>query len=160
MVSVTVTALLAGGVLLLAVESGRPRELRGARSRAVLGCSVALSVAAVWSLVGNQALFAGKDALGRKDWTTASDDARRARALLPWSFEPDVVLGDAEVGLGDRSAALRAYRAAVDRDPENWVTWLRLAQVARGGERTTAYARVHDLNPIQKHLPGETSSGG
>jgi hypothetical protein len=32
--------------------------------------------------------------------------------------------------------------------------------VARGGERTTAYARVHDLNPIQKHLPGETSSGG
>ena len=35
------------------------------------------------------------------------------------------------------------------------VAWLRLAQVASGSERTHAYARVHELNPLEEALPGE-----
>ena len=114
-----------------------------------------MSVFAVWSLVGNQALFAARDAVAREDWSAADEHGRRARALLFWSVEPDVVLGDAAAGSGDREGALRAYRDAVAADPNNWVTWLRLAQVARGSERAAAYDRVHELNPREEGLPGE-----
>jgi hypothetical protein len=116
---------------------------------------VLLSVSAVWSLVGNQALFAARDAVAREDWSAADRDGRRARALLFWSFEPDVVLGDAAAGSGDREGALHAYRDAVAADPNNWATWLRLAQVARGSERAAAYDRVRELNPREQGLPGE-----
>lgn len=118
-----------------------------------------MSLAAVVSLVGNQALFAGREALARDDWSEARADAKRARSLLPWSYEPSVVLGDAYAGLGDREAALRAYRDAVARDGRKWAAWLRLAQVARGDERRDAYARVRKLNPREGALPGEDSPG-
>jgi tetratricopeptide (TPR) repeat protein len=104
--------------------------------------------------VGNQALFAGQEAVRRKDWVDARDDGRRAQALLFWSAEPDLVLGDAAAGLGDRTSALESYRDAVAADPESWVAWLRLAQVARGAERADAYRRVRELNPREEGLPG------
>jgi O-antigen ligase len=155
MVGVTLTALLAGGAGLVASERGASRSL-GLRARgALVAAGVLLSVFATWSLVGNQALFAARDALGRKDWSSAGDHGRRARSLLFWSYEPDVVLGDAAAGSGDRDGALRAYRDAVAADPNNWVTWLRLAQVARGPERAAAYDRVRQLNPREEGLPGE-----
>ena len=134
----TLTALLAGTVGLV-----------------LIAACVALSVCAVWSLVGNQALFAGREALARKDWVEARDHARRARALLFWSAEPELVLGDAAAGMGDRRGALQAYRDAAATDPRSWVVWLRLAQVARGRERTDAYRHVRRLNPREEGLPGE-----
>jgi tetratricopeptide (TPR) repeat protein len=90
-----------------------------------------------------------------KEWQAARRDGRRAHALLPWSIEPELALGDAAAGAGDREGALEAYREAVTRDPSNWVAWLRLAQVERGAERARAYARVHRLNPREENLPGE-----
>ena len=160
MVGLTLTGLLAGSVGLLAAERGPAARLRGIPHVVALGGAVALSVAAVWSLVGNQALFAGQEALARKDWAAAAHDGRRARALLFWSYEPDLVVGDAEAGLGDREGALASYRSAVARDPENWAAWLRLAQVASGAERAHAYARVHALNPVERDLPGEDAGSG
>jgi hypothetical protein len=135
-----------------------------AGSRLVLvGLTGTLSVLAVWSLVGNQALFAGAEAVARKDWSEARDHAVRAQSLLPWSHEPDFVRGDAAAGLGDREGALRAYREgalrayrdAVAADPRNWIAWLRVAQVARGAESGAAYNRVRRLNPLEEGLPGE-----
>jgi hypothetical protein len=159
-VGVTCAALLAGGTCMLAAERRRRAPLPdAARVPLLVGASV-LSVVAVVSLVGNQALFAARDAARGKDWAAARDDARRAKALLPWSFEPLIVRGDAEAGLGDRAAALGAYRSAVSMDSENWVAWLRLAQVARGAERAAAYARVRALNPLEEDLPGEASATG
>ena len=155
MVGLTMTALLAGSVGLLASER-RSRELMLPGSRlALFGLTATLSVLAVWSLVGNQALFAGAAAVARKDWSAARDHAVRADSLLPWSYEPDIVRGDAAAGLGDREGALRAYRDAVATDPRNWVAWLRLAQVARGAESGAAYDRVRRLNPLEEGLPGE-----
>lgn len=152
MVSLTTTALLAGSSGLLASER-RPRGLLHPGSRlALFGVTATLSVLAVWSLVGNQALFAGREALAREDWSDARDHARRAEALLVWSYEPQFVLGDASAGLGDRDGALRAYRDAVATDPRNWVAWFRLAQVARGAERSAAYHRVRRLNPLDEGL--------
>jgi hypothetical protein len=154
MVSLTTTALLVGSSGLL-VSERRPRGLLHPGSRlALFGVTATLSVLAVWSLVGNQALFAGREAVAREDWTDARDHARRAEALLVWSYEPQFVLGDAAAGLGDRDGALRAYRDAVATDPRNWVAWYRLAQVARGAERSAAYHRVRRLNPLEEGLPG------
>jgi O-antigen ligase len=154
MVSLTTTALLVGSTGLLASER-RPRGLLHPGSRlALFGVSATLSVLAVWSLVGNQALFAGREAVAREDWSDARDHARRAQALLVWSYEPELVLGNAYAGLGDRDGALRAYRDAIATDPRNWVAWFRLAQVARGAERSAAYDRVRRLNPREEGLPG------
>lgn len=154
MVAVTMTALLAGSAALLADERGLPRRLSAAWRSGLIAAAALLSVAATWSLVGNQALFAAREAATRKDWVEAREHGRRARALLFWSAEPDLVLGDAAAGLGDRAEALRNYRAAVDADPRSWVAWLHVAQVARGAERTAAYRRVHELNPREEGLPG------
>jgi O-antigen ligase len=155
MVGVTLTALLAGSAGLLASERRAPRPLAEGTRFALVGVTTALTIFGIVSLVGNQALFAGREALAREEWQEARDHARRAEALLPWSFEPELVLGDAAAGLGDREAALGAYRDAVADDPENWVAWLRLGQVARGSERATAYQRVRELNPLEEGLPGE-----
>jgi O-antigen ligase len=155
MVGVTLVALLAGGAGLVASERGTPSPL-GLRGRGpFVAAGVLLSVFAAWSLVGNQALFAAREALARKDWRSADEHARRARTLLFWSYEPDLVVGDAAAGSGDREGALRAYRDAVGADPSNWVAWLRLAQVARGSEQAAAYDRVRQLNPREEGLPGE-----
>ena len=160
MVGVTVTAFLAGGVALLASERrGRTPIPKVARSL-LISASIVLTVLSVVSLVGNQALFAGREALLRRDWAAAQGHARRAQALLPWSFEPELALGDAAAGVGDRRAALDAYRHAVATDPRKWALWLRLAQVARGAERAAAYDRVRDLNPLEKDLPGEGRASG
>jgi O-antigen ligase len=157
MTGLTVTALLAGSVALLGFDKpGRPSGLSTDR-RVALVASVGLSTFAIVSLVGNQALFASKEEVARGEWTSAQSDARRARALLPWSYEPYLVLGDAAARLGDRSATIEAYRSAVAKDPRNWGAWLRLAQVERGAARRAAYAKVHELNPLQEDLPGESS---
>ena len=88
--------------------SSRCRCSRGAARVAVATLTSALSVLAVWSLVGNQALFAGREALIPRG---VERGARRRRtcagALALWSHEPDIVLGDAAAGLGDREGALR-----------------------------------------------------
>jgi hypothetical protein len=153
-VGVTAAALLAGGVALVAARRGSPRLLRPRVRVPLLWVSVVLSAGAVVSLVGNQALFAGVEELARDDPAAAVEHARRAQALLVWSFEPELVLGDAAAAAGDREGALRAYRDAVATDPRSWVAWLRLAQVARGRERLQAYARVRQLNPLETSLPG------
>jgi hypothetical protein len=155
MAGLTSTALLAGSVGLLAAERRSRDALLPSSRLALVGVTGTLSVLAVWSLVGNQALFAGREAVARKGWSDARDDARRAQALLQWSHEPDLVRGDAEAGLGNRDGALSAYRDAVEKDPENWIAWLRVAQVARGAERAAAYDRVRELNPREEGLPGE-----
>ena len=155
MVGLTATALLTGSAGLLASER-RARGLMLPSSRlALFGLTATLSVLAVWSLVGNQALFAGREAVARKDWSDARDHAVRAQSLLPWSHEPDLVLGDAAAGRGDRDGAIRAYRDAVAMDPRNWVAWLRLAQVVRGAESAAAYDQVRRLNPLEEGLSGE-----
>ncbi len=154
MVGVTMTALLVGSVALLGAERRRRGRLRGGVRGVAIVASVALSALAVVSLVGNQALFAGREALAANDPATARDHARRAQALLFWSHEPHIVLGDAAAASGRREVALEEYREAIAIDPRNWVAWLRFAQVARGAERRMAYERAQELNPRERDLPG------
>jgi O-Antigen ligase len=154
MVGVTLTAFLAGCVGLLASDRHRLQHQLGDRTRLVLvSVATAASAFAVWSLVGNQALFAARAAADAHDWEAASDHARRAEVLLRWSHEPDLVLGDAAAAQGDRTSAARYFRHAVRKDSRNWVAWVKLAQAASGSERRAAYARAGQLNPREaEHL--------
>jgi tetratricopeptide (TPR) repeat protein len=158
MVGVTLVALLAGGAAMLTAERRTVRPVPDPARWLLLGASVGLTVLALVSLVGNQALFAGREAVAREDWSEADEHARRAEALLPWSFEPHIVRGDAAAGRGDRERAVEHYRRAIEDDGRSWVAWLRLGQVARGAERRAAYERVHELNPRETSLPGEPES--
>jgi tetratricopeptide (TPR) repeat protein len=155
MVGVTTTALLVGSVGLVSAERHRRGLLLPGSRLALVGVTGALSVFAVWSLVGNQALFAAREAIARQEWSEARDHARRAQTLLVWTSEPELALGDSYAGLGDRDGALDAYRDAVETDPRNWLAWLRVARVARGAESGAAYDRVRELNPREEGLPGE-----
>ena len=110
---------------------------------------------AVWSLVGNQALFAGREALARRSGATRASTLAGRRRCFPGRTSRTSCSATRLPGLGDREGALRAYRDAVEADPRNWVAWLRLAQVARGAERGAAYDRVRRLNPLEEGLPGE-----
>jgi hypothetical protein len=150
MVAVTTTAFLAGAVPLLATERRAAKRISASARIGLIVGAVVLSLAATWSLVGNQALFAAREAIARDEWAEARDHGRRARALLFWSAEPDLVLGAAAAGLGDRNEAIENYRAAVETDPRNWTAWFRLAQVSRGAERAAAFRRVHELNPREE----------
>jgi tetratricopeptide (TPR) repeat protein len=154
-VGVTVLALLAGGVALLVAERRTPRQLPDAARWPLLAGAFGLTVLALVSLVGNQALFAGREAVAREEWREGDDHARLAERLLPWSFEPHLVRGDAAAGLGERTRALEEYREAVEIDPRNWIAWHRLAQVARDSERLAAFRRVRELNPREGPPPGE-----
>ena len=155
MVGVTITALLAGSIGLVTAERGAPRPAsrwscsagvdRGLRPPQPLrGLEPRRQPGAVRGPRGAHAQGLGGSSRRR----------RRARALLFWSAEPELVLGDAAAGLGNRQGALREYRDAVATDPRNWVAWLRVAQVARGAERVAAYRRVRQLNPREEGLPG------
>ena len=90
--------------------------------------------------------------MATRDWNDARA-CRKAEALLPWSYEPHVVYGDAAAGLGDRKAAIAAYRRALNLAPDNWVVWLRLANASLGKQRVQAYRHVHKLNPLETGLP-------
>jgi O-antigen ligase len=155
MVGLTATAFLVGSACLVSAERRVQGHLLPGSRLALVGVTSTLSVLAVWSLVGNQALFAARDAIERKELTDARDHARRAQALLFWSHEPDLVRGDAAARLGDREGAVRARRDAVEKDPRNWLAWLLLAQVERGAERDAALDRVRELNPRVEGLPGD-----
>ncbi len=160
LVGVTMVALLAGSTALLASERGLRVPLGPNVRLGLVAGSMALSIAAVVSLVGNQALFAGRDAVADREWKAALGHARKAETLLPWSYEPHVVYGDAAAGLGDRRGAIAAYGRALDRAPNNWRIWFRLAEVSQGAQRVRAYRRVHELNPFQAGLPAYAYRAG
>ena len=109
----------------------------------------------MWSLVGNQALFAGREAVARKEWAEARHDARRAQALLLWS--PSRTSCSAMLPRASATARARCARIAT-RSRRIRATGLHgsaLAQVARGAESDAAYDRVRELNPLEEGLPGE-----
>jgi O-antigen ligase len=147
MVGLTLTAFLAGGVALLAGERALPRPLTGGFRGALVVSAVGLTLFAVVSLVGNQALFAGREAFARGEWARAAEHGRRADSILRWSTEPELVIGDAAARAGEREAALEQYREAVRADERQWIFWLRLAQGTTGRERREALQRLRELNP-------------
>jgi hypothetical protein len=99
-------------------------------------------------LVGNIAAARSGNAIRSTEWAHAASQARKAAAWAPWSARPRFVLSQAESALGKRDAAIAAARAAVEREPRNYLYWAWLSTIARGAERASAHRRAVELNPL------------
>jgi hypothetical protein len=115
----------------------------------VLGVTTVL---ATLSLIGNMPLSRSYQAANRGDYRTAIRDAHEAADFQPWSYLPWMEIGSANQALGNKAAALSAYRTAALRDPVRWEPWVSLAALATGRQRTHALEVASRLNPLGYQL--------
>jgi O-antigen ligase len=159
--------LLAGlGVAALRPERPEPGRRLALAPRVALGGALALLAALVVS-------FYLGDVSIRKARTTSSnepaerlDAAETAEKLLPWSTAPLYLKAGAHEDLGERAAARRDLREALDAEPDNFVTYALLGdlEVRAGRDRRARamYRRALALNPrdvgLRKLSRGEFGS--
>src|SRR5919198_2014211 len=122
-VAATAPAFFVLGVLLGSVAPARPP-----RGRPVLAAVAAAAARASLSSLTAPWLAARRvddsyAALGRGDLSGAASAARDAHDLNPLSLDPYQAQAAADIVAGARAAALREYRRAADRQPENSETW-------------------------------------
>ncbi len=142
--SVTLAALLCGAALLAA--PGRP--LGAAARQVALWGAIALAGVGVYTLASQIPMSRLRSAAAHNDWPAAARDARHASELAPWSEEPWVTLGEADLNAGRLPQARVALLEALAKNPSNWATWLDLARASTGAERAKALARSRALNPL------------
>jgi hypothetical protein len=147
----TLVALTAAAAI-LGSAGARPGGTSERRRIVLLAAVLALVPVAAFLGLGARAEAASADAAAARDYDRAIADARRAERLAPWSVEPLLLLGRAQVGSGDRSAAAVTFRRATRHAPESWRTWYELAAVTRGAERAMAVRRARALNPRERLL--------
>jgi len=112
---------------------------RSVRNRYAVPALVALTVAGVLALAGNTALVAG--------------NPQRALRFAPYSSDAWQALGDLRRASGDHAGAVRAYRRAVELDPNDWRAWSELAGLSKGEPRRLALAKAARLNPFGGTTP-------
>jgi hypothetical protein len=144
--AVTLTAVACG---VAAVSDGGTQGLRLSISVRGVAAAVATAVAAfaVVVTVGNRALAEAGNALVHGDRGAAYVDAQRAARWMPWSAEPQILVGEMDVARGQRAAGLTTLRNAVGKAPRSFVAWYALAGAATGAERRHAALEVVRLNP-------------
>ncbi len=129
-------------------SSGHSRWGGAALLTAVLGLVPVVAV----TTIGNRAGAASVEAFDKREFDRAAAEARTAERLAPWSVEPLVHLGRAQVGAGNREAARATFRRATMREPEHWRSWLELAAASDGDARAAALRRARALNPLEGHI--------
>jgi tetratricopeptide (TPR) repeat protein len=153
--AVTVAAL-AAGVALIALRARPGSDLvPGFRLRVAAGAVAALMAGAAFvGLVGSSALAASDDAAvaSPPDLEEAADEARKAQDWAPWSSEPWQRLGEAQLGQGDLTGARESFGEAIDKEPGDWLLWLRLAEASSGAEREAALREAERLNPLADEI--------
>ena len=90
-----------------------------------------------------------------RGWQTdlqgAYDDLDRAESLDPFSDEPPLAEGSIAREAGDRARAVKAFREAIDRTPEAWVSHFYLGELLEQEGDTEAAQREFEtasgLNP-------------
>jgi hypothetical protein len=143
--SVTLAALLCGAVL-LAVPDARPLAPPGRRI-AVAG-AILLAATGVYTIASQLPLTHLSSSTAHRNWPAAERNARHAGALAPWSAQPWLELGEAELNAGRLGFARQALRKAAAKSPRDWTVWADLARTTTGRERAQAIARAAALNPL------------
>ena len=144
----TVPALLCAAVLVsLAVEPDG-RSVVGPRRALGLALAAPVLAVALVAHVGNRAVSASENAAIRDEPQLALDEAKRAIAWAPWSEQPWLLRGEAELQLGDDEAARRSFERSLELNPESWAAWLDLAAVTNGADHSHALDRAEKLNPV------------
>ncbi len=149
--AVTVAALAAGAALIALRAPPGSALVPGFRLRVAAGAVAALMAGAAFvGLVGSSALAASDDAAVATppDLEKASDEARKAEDWAPWSSEPWQRLGEAQLSQGDLDGARASFREAIDKEPTDWLLWLRLAEASSGPAREAALREAERLNPL------------
>jgi hypothetical protein len=135
----------------VALMSSTPRQLVpvgwSLTTRAALAVTlVAAAGLSLAPLISEEYINSGRQALS-SHFDVAVRDGRNATRWAPWSSNAWMLRGDAAVGVGDFAAARHYYMRAISEDPQNWMTWRRLAGVVSGSEQTRVLAQVHRLHP-------------
>jgi tetratricopeptide (TPR) repeat protein len=154
--ALTAPAMVIVGLL---IGTGRPpvRAVRRPLLAAAAGLAslaLAFSVVAPWLAV--RKVEEAYAALDERDIQAARDAVAKARDLNPLSLDPiraEAAVADRE---GNRQQALEHYAAAVELQPENWVTWYELARYEEDvGLRQAAIRHVQQaqrLDPLNPRL--------
>jgi hypothetical protein len=143
--SVSLVAVLSAAFLLSV--AGPP--LRGRARDALLASAVLLAAAGIYTIASQLPLSRLAVAINRGDWAAAERDAKQASAVAPWSEQPWLQLGAAELNAGRLVSARPALRKAVAAAPGDWAAWLDLARASSGRARASALARAVKLNPLE-----------
>src|SRR5439155_16164303 len=130
---VTVAALMVSGALLLSARSAHLTP-SGSRLRrlALLAAVASVTGFVVFALVGNNAADSSTRALLSERFEAAESDARTAVRWTPWSPEPWLLLGQAQLEQGDRLAARASFGRAISKDDGDWESWYVLALASDG----------------------------
>jgi hypothetical protein len=136
-VTAPVFALL-GSACAPAVRIDRPPAGRGRARLALAAGAVTLAVSTVPPFLSQRYVDDAYEAW-QSDPARAYDDLDRARSLNPLSVEPLLAEGAIARASGDRPRAVEAFRAAIDKRPEEWVSYYLLAVLH--AHRSPAQAR-------------------
>jgi cytochrome c-type biogenesis protein CcmH/NrfG len=137
------------------LASPAPRRLPARIRYGVLGASLILAVGGIYTIAARLPLNRLDHALAKQQWAKAEAEAQQASDLAPWSSEPWLALGEAELTNGLTPQAQAALRTATRKDPNNWVTWWDLARATGDGEREDALLHVAELNPRAPKATGD-----
>lgn len=142
---IPIVALLLGAVLLVAAR--KERASSGLARSGAAAATGLVAVAACAAAVGNGAFDAQAHAATTGDWARARTLAARAERWQPWSAEPLLALGRAQVATGDLRDARTSFARAARMAPSDWRPWYDLAAASHGERRRAALVRVARLVP-------------
>lgn len=144
---IALTGLLTGSLLLVARRHGPVRRI-GAPTRSVWGLGAVLAAAfALIAAIGNGALARANTANQAHQYAVAESQARLAQRWMPWSPDPLLALGGAQLESGNVIDATASFRQAISIDARDWQAWLDLAAGTQGSVRAHAIARARSLYP-------------
>lgn len=140
--AVALCGLLCGTALVAAEPLGRVVRLTAA-----VPAAAALAAVVFVLQVGNTALRSAQTAVDAGNTVAAAGDARRAIAWQPWTSQPRLVLGEAQLAAGNIAAAARSFARVTHDDPGNAEAWYQLALATSGARRNLALRRAILLDP-------------
>jgi hypothetical protein len=144
---IALTGLLTGSLLLVASRRGPEGTVAGSlRFAGVVGALAAASFALI-AAIGNAALGHANSANVEHRYAVAQSQARLAHRWMPWSSDPVLALGEAQLESGDAAGATVSFRDAVANDPRSWQAWIDLAASTQGRTRKHAIAKARSLYP-------------
>jgi hypothetical protein len=145
--AVTLVALISAGVILAQTRTDNSYRI-GRRTRWAAGGLLAVAAAlAALGLAASHALSAGASALAADNPKAALADAATAKTYAPWSDQPYIIAGRAQLQQGHRAAAQASFQSAVRHEPSDWVARELLMQSSLGQQRVAARNKLIALDP-------------
>ena len=102
---------------------------------------------ALVAAIGNGALAHARSANAAHRYRAAESQSLLAARWMPWSPDPRLALGEAQLEQGDTTAARASFEKAISIDRRNWQAWLDLAAAVDGKARIQAVAEARHLFP-------------